>query len=249
VIIFVLLPGDGGPPVMVSLPRDLYVRSPCSGQDERINANLNGCGAVATGPELLAIAVEDFTGIPVDHYIEFDFDGFTAVIDRLGGIEVCVDNPVRAESGEPQLFPAGCTVADGERMLVWIRSRSTQELVDGRWRTMPGVNDLERNRRQRDLLIEMVAKLQDFRSITEFSRIVDDLSSAFTLDEGMTLGSAIGTAWELRGLDPGLVLQPEIPVSDYVTAAGAYVLIPEASFEEVLVSASPATQWWFEAAG
>jgi LCP family protein required for cell wall assembly len=144
VIVLVILPGDGGPPVMVSLPRDLYLPNPCTREPSRINANLNGCGDAATGPELLAIAVEDFTGIPVDHFIAFRVDGFIEVIDRLGGMEVCLDHAVRDGPGMPVLLPEGCTRADGEQMLAWVRSRHTQELIDGEWRTVPGVNDLHR---------------------------------------------------------------------------------------------------------
>ncbi len=240
VIVFVILPGNGEPPVMVSLPRDLYIPNPCTREPSRINANLNGCGDAATGPELLAIAVEDFTGIPVDHFIAFRVGGFVEVIDRLGGMEVCLDHAVRDGPGMPVILPAGCTRADGEQMLAWVRSRHTQELIDGEWVTVPGVNDLHRNRRQRELLVDILAEVGRFRSITELTRMAADLADSFTLDEDLSLGTAIGLAWELRGLGEDDIRQPEIPVSDYVTPGGAMVLIPEASFAEVLASAGVA---------
>jgi LCP family protein required for cell wall assembly len=236
VIVVVLLPGDGTPPVMVSIPRDLYVANPCTDHLGRINATLNGCGPSATGPELLAIAVEDFTGLAIDHYVEFSFEGFRAIIDRVGGIEVCLDHPVR-DPGYPQLFPAGCTIANGQQMLAWVRSRHTQELIDGSWRTVPGVNDLHRNRRQRELLIDMLLELKQLRSITDLTALAEDLAGAFTLDEGLSLGTAIGIAWDLRGLDVAAIIQPEIPVGDHTTPGSAMVLVPLATFAEVLESA------------
>ncbi|MFH1329579.1 MAG: LCP family protein [Actinomycetota bacterium] len=240
VIVLLLLPADGSDPVMVSIPRDLYLPNPCTGGYTRVNANLNGCGQAATGPELLSVAVEDFTGVQIDHFAVFDFEGFEAIVDRVGGVEICVDYAVRDSKTDPPLdLPAGCTRADGPMTLSWVRSRRTQELVDGVWRRMPGVNDLTRNQRQQELLLEALSRLKAFRSITEFSALVEDLADAFTIDDQLSLGDAIGLAWDMRGLNIASIRRPSIPAATYVTDAGAYVLLPQAPFTEVLESAYP----------
>ncbi|MDH5372573.1 MAG: LCP family protein, partial [Acidimicrobiia bacterium] len=84
-IILVLLPEDDSPPILASLPRDLYLPSLCTDSYARINAALGGCRGVATGPELLSLTVEDFTGVAVDHFAQVDFSGFRRVVDVLGG--------------------------------------------------------------------------------------------------------------------------------------------------------------------
>ena len=240
VIILVLLPADGADPVMVSIPRDLYLPNPCTGGYTRVNATLNGCGEAASGPELLSVTVEDFTGVEIDHFAVFDFEGFQAIVDRVGGVEICVDHAVRDSKTRPPLdLPAGCTRADGAMTLSWVRSRHTQELVDGVWRGLPGVNDLTRNQRQQELLLEALTRLKAFRSITEFSALVEDLSDAFTIDDGLSLGDAIGLAWDMRGLSIPSIRRPSIPVGYFVTESGAEVLLPQASFSEVLESAYP----------
>jgi LCP family protein required for cell wall assembly len=240
VILLMILPTDGAAPVMVSIPRDLYLPNPCTGGLTRVNATLNGCGQAATGPELLTVAVEDFTGVQIDHFAVFDFEGFKAIIDRVGGVEICVERAVRDSKTDPPLdLPAGCTVADGGMTLSWVRSRHTQELVDGVWRGMPGVNDLARNQRQQELLLEALVRLKAFRSATEFAALVEDLSDAFTIDDALTLGDAIGLAWDMRGVDITSIKRPTIPVADYITDGGAYVLLPQASFAEVLEEAYP----------
>lgn len=61
---------------------------------------------MATGPDLVAIAVEDYSGIPVDHVTLVNFDGLIGVIDAVGGIEICVDHALR--EGLQDLLPAGC---------------------------------------------------------------------------------------------------------------------------------------------
>ncbi len=240
VILLVILPADGADPVMVSIPRDLYLPNPCTGGLTRINANLNGCGTAATGPELLTVAVEDFTGVQIDHFVLFDFEGFKSIIDRVGGVEICVEHAVRDSKTDPDLdLPAGCTVADGAMTLSWVRSRHTRELIDGVWRSMPDVSDLTRNERQQELLLEALSRLKSFRSIAEFGALVQSLAGTFTIDEGLSLGDAIGLAWDLRGVDADSVRRPAIPVSNYLTPGGAEVLLPQASFAEVLESAYP----------
>lgn len=240
VIVLVLLPADGADPVMVSIPRDLYLPNPCTGGYTRINATLAGCGQAASGPELLSVAVEDFTGVEIDHFALFDFEGFKAIVDRVGGVEICVEHAVRDSKTDPPLdLPAGCTLADGAMTLSWVRSRHTQELVDGVWRGMRGVNDLTRNQRQQELLLEALSRLKAFSSVTEFSSLVEEVSDAFTIDEELTLGDAIGLAWDMRGINIPSIQRPIIPTATFINEDGAYVLLPQASFAEVLESAYP----------
>ena len=239
ILLVMLLPGDD-PPIMVSLPRDLYIPNPCYGGYSRINANLLGCGSAATGPELLSIAVEDFTGVPVDHFAVLDFEGFERIVDTVGGVEVCVDEPIRTDwrAGTPVAeFEPGCTTAGGADTLKYIRSRKTEHLVNGRWGLLPGVNDLTRNQRQQELLLQAIGRLKDYVSITEFATVVESVADAFTLDEGLGLRKAISIAWDLRSFDPDTVIRPTLSVRDYVTESGAFVLLPTRTFQEVLFEA------------
>ena len=112
-------------------------------------------------------------------------------------------------------------------------------LIDGEWRLMPGVNDLTRNQRQQELLLEALSRLKRFGSIGEFSNLVESLANAFSIDAGLSLREAIGIAWDLRRLDVDAIQRPMIPVADYQTEAGAQVLRPTATFAQVLESAYP----------
>ena len=233
VIILTMLPTNNDPPLMVSLPRDLYLPNRCSQRYTRINANLAGCGADVNGPTLLALAVEDYTGVHVDHFALFDFDGFEDVIDEVGGIEICVANAVRDRDAELAL-PAGCTNATGAQALAWVRSRHTQELVDGSWRTIPGVNDLTRNARQQDVILQMLTKLRSFDSVGDLTGKIRSLTEFFTFDDQLGMSEAISSAWNLRDIDLGTIVRFEIPVADHQTAGGAQVLVPIKSFNEIL---------------
>lgn len=241
VILLFILPADDGNPILISIPRDLYLPNPCTGAMSRINANLNGCGDFANGPEQLAVAIEDFTGIQIDHFAVFDFDGFRAIVDRVGGVEVCVENPIRDLDVRPTPLelPAGCSTIGGEMALSWVRSRRTQEQVGGVWRTVPSVSDLTRNQRQQDLVVQALTRVKNFTDISELTALVEELSDTFTIDDNLTLGQAIGTAWSLRSLDLSTIVRPVLEVGNYVDPYGRYVLVPTKSFEEVIVAADP----------
>lgn len=233
VIILVMLPSDGSPPLMVSLPRDLYLPNRCTQGYTRLNANFNGCGADINGATLLSGAVEDFTGVEVDHFALFTFDGFEEIIDEVGGVEICVDYAVRDRKAELNL-PAGCTTASGEQALAWVRSRSTLENVDGVWRTMDDVSDLTRNERQQDMILAMLEKASDFDSPQEMAGMVRSVSNAFTLDDQLGLAEAVSVAWDLRGLNPNAIVRIVIPVDPHETADGAQVLVATVPFDELL---------------
>jgi LCP family protein required for cell wall assembly len=235
-IMLVIMPPDDRKPVIASIPRDLWVENPCTGGMSRINAGLNGCGDEISGPDLMSIMVEDLAGIEVDHYAEVDFDGFIRIVDAFGGVEICTDYPVRDRRAELDL-PGGCVQADGDDALAWARSRRTQELVDGSWRMMPGINALERDDRQQELALAVAGRIANFESPGELRSLASGLQDSVKLDSQLSMTRAVGLAWEYRGLDLEEVERVTIPVSDYVTSGGAEVVRPEASLRELLAEA------------
>ena len=250
VIMMFIIPADGSIPVLVSIPRDLYLHNPCTGGLTRVNANLNGCGSLATGPELVAVAVEDFTGVPVDHFIVFTFDGFRHIVDRVGGVEVCTTTAVRDLGVDPIPLdlPAGCTVAGGYQALAWVRSRHTQGLIGGQWVPI-ATTDLVRNQRQQDLIIQAPQRLAAMRDISDLTALVEELADEFTIDENLSLSEVVSTAWSVRSLDVSAIARPTIPVAYFVDDLGRSVLIPQATFESIVVAANPALAQYFTATG
>lgn len=240
VILLFIVPTDGSTPVLTSIPRDLYLANPCTGGMSRVNANLNGCGSYATGPEQVAIAVEDYTGVSVDHFIVFDFEGFTAVVDRVGGVEICVEYPVRDLNVKPNQLslPAGCSTVGGDQALSWVRSRKTEALKNGVWQHI-GANDLTRNDRQQDLIVQALTRLRQFRDISELTALVEDVAPHFAIDANISLSQAISLAWNMRKIDPAGIARAKIPVANYIDPQGRYVLVPRATFAEVLLQANP----------
>lgn len=208
---------------VLSLPRDLWVNDVCTGGQNRINAMLVKCGESLNGPTHLTVTVERLIGEQIDHFAMVDLAGFEKAVDAVGGYEICLQRAVRDAKANLDL-PAGCTLADGEQTLAWLRSRRTQELTASGWRLVPGVNDLARNERQRTFLLDMMGKLGDFTSPQSMASTAQSVAPFITVDSELTLMNAVELAWTMRDLDGGDMVQLDIPVIDFMTDNGASVL-------------------------
>ena len=131
--------GSGQSATMVSIPRDSYVDIPGYGSD-KINAAF-----AEGGPVLLAETVEMATGIRLDHYAEIGFGGFGAIVDALGGIEVCPPEAITDPLAGIDLA-AGCQTLDGRNALGYVRSRATPRA------------DLDRMLHQREFMSAMLRR-------------------------------------------------------------------------------------------
>ncbi len=214
VILYLVMPTNGAAPFMMSFPRDLYVDNPCAGGKSRINSLSHGCRRKGiNGGTLLSVQVSEMTGIDVDHFAEFTFDGFADIIDTVGGVEICVGEYDVRDFPEAKLeLPAGCNIATGTEALSWVRSRHTQIFKDGSWRSMPGAGDLMRNVRQQDVLFAMATKLKAFDSPQQLTQTVSSVADTFILSDTLDLPRAVSLAWLIRSLDLEDINRLVIPV-------------------------------------
>lgn len=132
-IMLLHLPTEGRP-ALISVPRDSVVEIPGHGE-ERINA-----AYAFGGPSLLVQTLEQATGVAIDDYIEIGFGGFADVVEALGGVEICLDEPVQDDKAHIDL-PAGCQVLNGVNALGYARARDFDPTAD-----------LGRVQRQRELM-------------------------------------------------------------------------------------------------
>lgn len=234
-IILALFPEDGSEPALVSIPRDLYLYNFCSEDYRRVNANLGGCTGYANGPELLSLAIEEFTGVEVDHYVRVNFEGFVELVDGLGGVQICFEYPTYDEKAGLDIPEPTCRT-DGATALAYARSRNASQLVDGEWR-QAWSSDFSRQQHQRELLLKLAGQLRS-SSLAALASSLQSLSHTFRLDRGWSIAEAVDWLWRYRSLDPSQVRQLRIPVMDYRTPEGAQVLLPTETFNTVL------SRWW-----
>ena len=101
---------------IVGFPRDSWVDIPGHG-----NGKLNTALQVG-GPELVVASVEGLTGIPVDYYLLTDFQGFSRLVDGVGGIEVDVPYAM-ADPYSGAYFTPGRVAMKGGHALAFARNR------------------------------------------------------------------------------------------------------------------------------
>ena len=231
-ILLWLAPTNGGDPVLVSLPRDLLVVDPCTGEETKLDRTLAGCGDEVSGPELVALVVEGYTGIAVDHFAMFGFDGFVDVIDTIGGVEICVENALR--EGTLDLLPAGCSVIDGKIALLWMRSRMTQEFIDGEWRFIEDVSDANRAQRHQTLMFAMLTRLKEMRSPATLAGLAGSLGDAIVLDDSLSMSDTVAMAWDLRSVPSSRIRRIVVPTEPAVTEDGSFALRATVPFQELL---------------
>ena len=207
-IMLLHIPGNGGKPTLVSLPRDLYVVIPGYGQNK-----LNAAFAFG-GPTLLAQTVQNYTGLRVDHYMEIGFGGLVSVVDAVGGVNICVKHALHDTASGLNLQP-GCQTLSGGQALGYVRDRHSFT-----------ASDLQRVQDQRAFLRALLARatspavfLNPFAAVPTATNSVN----ALTVDQGTHLYQLIRVAFALRGPQTTTV-----PVAGgTTTASGQDVLLTD----------------------
>src|SRR6201998_289484 len=130
-IILGRIPDNGKSATAISIPRDTYVSAPGLGktkingvygqtkEEKRVSLVESGVAAAeaeAQGTEAgrgaVIKTVADLTGVTVDHYAEIGLLGFALITDALGGVNVCLKEPVYEPLSGAD-FPAAWQTVDG----------------------------------------------------------------------------------------------------------------------------------------
>ncbi|WP_235455709.1 LCP family protein [Williamsia sp. Leaf354] len=174
---------NSGKAIIVSIPRDLYVTIPGQGP-HKINAAFT-----FGGPKLLVQTIETFTRVHIDHYAEIGFGGFDTLVDSVGGVNICLDQPLRDPKAGLNLR-AGCQDLNGRQALGLVRTRA-----------FPNA-DLERVVNQRKFLTALMSKAASFSTIANPFRLFPFVSgtvSTLTVDNGDHIWNLAMLGWALRG--------------------------------------------------
>tara|TARA_B100000674_G_scaffold34023_1_gene23735 strand:+ start:1461 stop:2564 length:1104 start_codon:yes stop_codon:yes gene_type:complete len=243
-VIMMVLIDQNSNPSLISIPRDLLVKDPCTKNIQRINASYekNECGS---SEENLSAVLLNITGLKVNHFVKFNFEGFEEIIDSFGGVEVCVNETQR--EGFSFEIQKGCNILSGEIALNWVVSRNT-EVLDGEkivdengndiseWKPMSGVSDLTRVKKQQAIIISLMKGIREFESLNSFFKFVNALENAFIIDRNISVIQASELVWSFRNIDYDNINKLTVPTYNYTTEAGAQVLILDENFYEFLVS-------------
>ncbi len=208
--IMVLHMPESGDPTLVSLPRDSLVQVPGRGES-RINA-----AYARGGPKLLTQTVEQETGLRIERYMEIGFGGFASVVDAVGGVEMCLDKPMKDEKAHIDL-PAGCQELDGKNALGYVRARYS----DPR-------GDLGRAERQREFLGALTKKMASPQNVLNPWKLRNmgvEGAQGVAVDQEQSPWNAFRILMALRKVSGGSGQSIQVPIDESRT--GNYVFWDE----------------------
>lgn len=144
---------------LLTIPRDSYVYVPEVDRNTKItHAHAYG------GPSATVDTVENLFDIPVDYWMKINFDAFIEVVDALNGVEVEVPYELyESDSNDKRdaihLLP-GMQLLDGEQALALARTRKQD-------------NDVERGKRQQEIIKAAMKKATSISSVLKIDNIID----------------------------------------------------------------------------
>src|SRR5271166_4135688 len=220
-IILVRIPNNGKSATAISIPRDTYVSAPGLGktkingvygqtkEEKRVSLVESGVApteaeaeGTEAGREALIKTVADLTGVTVDHYAEIGLLGFSLITDALGGVKVCLKEPVfEPLSGAD--FPAGPQKLNGPQALSFVRQR--HDLPRG---------DLDRVVRQQAVMASLAHQVisgKTLSSPTTVKRLEAAVQRSVVISSGWDVMDFVQQLSKLAG---GKVAFATIPVLD-----------------------------------
>jgi LCP family protein required for cell wall assembly len=220
-IILVRIPNNGKSATAISIPRDSYVQAPGLGKakingvygqvKEEKRASLVESGVdpaeaeargTEAGREALIKTVADLTGVTVDHYAEIGLLGFALITDALGGVNVCLKEPVYEQLSGAD-FPAGWQKLNGPQALSFVRQR--HDLPRG---------DLDRVVRQQVVMASLAHQVISGKTLSSpatMNRLQQAIQRSVVLSSGWDIMDFVQ---QLQKLAAGKIAFATIPVLD-----------------------------------
>ncbi len=197
----------------VQLPRDTLMdlpscldtgRGESSGGPGMLNSALN------FGPACSVAAVEKLSGVQIDHFVELNFEGFVGVVDAMGGIDVCLPEPL--QDGHAMLdLPAGPQAVDGAQALALARTRHA----------LAEESDIARLGHQQMVLSAVVQKATKSGVLIRPDRLYAFLDAATA---SMTVDPGLGGLTDLVGLAARVA---NVPLSDVTFLTMPWATAPQ----------------------
>lgn len=168
---------------LISVPRDTKIQLGTHGT-QKINA-----AYAFGGPSLAVKTVSDLAGVPISHYAEIDFDGFKAVVDALGGVDVDVPMEINDDMAGGHV-DAGEQTLNGDQALILCRSRHNYDAI--------GDGDSIRAANQRLVLSAIMKKVMS-SDVATITNTVNTLADYVSTD--YSVAGIVGLAQSMIGID------------------------------------------------
>ncbi len=248
-----------------NIPRDLYLSVPGGPGGKTFKTKVNGIFSLImkwdkpnqddldpkyhwsnpkqqheAGANLAANAIQNVLGIKIDYWITMNFDGFRSLIDKMGGVNVCVERSFvdnkyprndndKVDAGVMTVkFDKGCQVMNGERAIQFARSRKSEGLEEGDFarsaRQMKVIAAIKEDVLKKNLLTNALSYMDALQGNLRVSMEPDEL---FALANYFNSSEGKQSAVDLK-FDPEIMTGNNFLKDLDKGAELGYVLIPQA---------------------
>jgi LCP family protein required for cell wall assembly len=211
VIILMHISSDRQKVYLVHFPRDIYVDVPGYGMD-KINA-----AYAYGGPQLLVRTLQNLVDVSIDHVAVVGFEGFRAMTDAVGGVDVyaeeaSIDEVYNEDFTQGWDIPVhvGMNHLDGAAALGFVRER--YDLSQG---------DISRGRRQQAFVKALVLKALSKETLTNpvrLAQFVDAATRNVTVDDTLSVADIYSQALAMRNLRSSDIVFITAPITGFGTS-------------------------------
>jgi LCP family protein required for cell wall assembly len=217
---------------LTSFNRDLMVTIADTGKIGMINSAYN---RPSGGEQVLIDTIRENFDIPINHFVEVNFQSFQQVVDAVGGVPLWIPYPVRDTHSGLYQYDTGCITLNGEQGLAFARSRYFQvQRPDGSW-DQDGSADLGRVQRQQVFIQRALAKAlgQVKGNPARLNELLDIGLANIRIDENLSLGDLLDLSGHFKNFDPSTLEAYPLPVTEYPPDHNR-LLLDESAAEEYL---------------
>ncbi|CZQ92118.1 LCP family glycopolymer transferase [Trichococcus collinsii] len=139
------------------------------------------------GTEMSINTVQEFLNVPIDYYVEVNFDGLVDIVDAVGGIEVT--SPLTFDFYGPQFIEGETRTFTGFEALQFARMRKQDP-----------EGDLGRQKRQQMVIKAILDKVLTMGTVVNYKNILatleDNVQLNMSLDEILSIASGYRKSME-----------------------------------------------------
>jgi LCP family protein required for cell wall assembly len=192
--------------IVLSIPRDTIVYEPGCRARRSVGSGIFGPyqeaiidGAMNIGgPSCAVKTVDDLTGITLDHFVEFNFNSFRAMVDTIGGVEVCVP---RGGYHDPY---SGLNLSGGKHLLTYNQALAYVRTRHGVQAEGDVGGDLPRIELQQAFMSSVIQKANTqgiLSNSVQLLKIANLATRALSVDQGLdSVDKLLTLAKSLTGL-------------------------------------------------
>jgi LCP family protein required for cell wall assembly len=236
--------------IVLSIPRDTMVYEPGCRARPGVGTGIWGPyqsaiidGAMNIGgPSCAVSTVKDLTGVGIDHFVMFNFNSFRAMVDAIGGVEVCVPPGGYHDPFSRLNLSGGKHLLTYNQALAYVRTRHGVSAAGDTG------GDLPRIMLQQAFISSVIQKVNGqgiLSNSVQLLKIADTATRALTVDQGLdSVTKLLGlarTLAHLRAKHVTLITMPTVPDPN---PADSGRLLPEQPQDDVIFQMITDGQRW-----